>query len=140
MKFSRIRRDRHERGARGPLIPRTLPRYRTRRDIFDGYVLAGVERMAQNCQEVRDIEFAVEDVPPSDPAPWESNSVILGRGFGEDRPRRLPARVVVYRRPCEQRAREREELAELVRAVLVEQTSQLLSLPPESLDPGWMGF
>src|SRR5674476_418568 len=39
-----------------------------------------------------DLEFAVEDVPPSDPAPWESSEVPLGRLFAAQG--KMPARIV----------------------------------------------
>src|SRR3954452_20000315 len=97
------RRDRHGRGLRGPLLPRELPAYRTRRDRFDDRVLDAVERLGGRgaaeleegggASQPEDVEFAVEDIPPSDPAPWEHGEAPLGRFFpaqGE-----LPARVVV---------------------------------------------
>ena len=49
--------------------------------------------------QVSTIEFAVEDVPPSDPAPWESHSVVVARIFPADRRRGLRDRIVVYRLP-----------------------------------------
>ena len=70
-------------------------------------------------------EFAVEDVPPSDPAPWEHRrGVPMGRYFPSDGA--LAARIVVYRRPVEERAHDRDDLAELVRTVVVEQVAHML--------------
>ena len=130
------RRDRHGRGLRGPLLPRELPAYRTRRDRFDDRVLDAVERLEQRwAPELEDVEFAVEDIPPSDPAPWEHGEVPLGRFFpaqGE-----LPARVVVYRRPVESRAIDGPDAAALVHDVVVEQVAHLLGLTPEQVDPGY---
>ena len=46
------------------------------------------------------VEFGTEDVPPSDPSPWE-RGVPLGRLFPADLGQ--TARIVLYRRPIEQR-------------------------------------
>ena len=128
------RRDRHGHGLRGPLLPREVPAWRSRSQAFDEQVLDAVERLARRLPDRLDgIEFAVEDVPPSDPAPWEHDEVPLGRVFpahGE-----LPARVVVYRRPVETRATGRDDLAPLVHEVVVEQVARLLGLTPEQVDP-----
>lgn len=35
--------------------------------------------------QVATIEFAVEDVPPSNPAAWESHNVVVARIFPADR-------------------------------------------------------
>jgi predicted Zn-dependent protease with MMP-like domain len=128
------RRDRHGRGPRGPLVPVGLPASRSRAERFDDHVLDAVELLERRWQsELEAVEFAVEDVPPSDPAPWEAGEVPLGRSFPAEAS--LPARVVVYRRPVETRAAEARELAPLVHDVVVEQVAHLLGLDPESVDP-----
>jgi predicted Zn-dependent protease with MMP-like domain len=128
------RRDRHGRGLRGPLVPRTLPAWRSRSDAFDEFVLDAVERLEQRWPDELDgIEFAVEDVPPSDPSPWEHGEVPLGRYFpanGE-----LPHRIVVYRRPVETRAGQARETSALVFDVVIEQVAHLLGMSPEQIDP-----
>jgi predicted Zn-dependent protease with MMP-like domain len=130
------RRDRHGRGLRGPLIPRDVPAWRTRAELFDDRVLDAAERLEQHWgKELDGVEFAVEDVPPSDPAPWEHGEVPLGRFFPSQS--ELPPRVVVYRRPVETRAAETREVAALVNDVVVEQVAHLLGLTPEQIDPGY---
>lgn len=128
------RRDRHGRGLRGPLLPREVPAWRSRSDRFDDSVLDAVERLERRWSaELDGVEFAVEDVPPSDPSPWEHGEVPLGRYFpasGE-----LPHRIVVYRRPVEGRATAERELAVLVLEVVVEQVAHLLGLTPEQVEP-----
>jgi predicted Zn-dependent protease with MMP-like domain len=128
------RRDRHGRGLRGPLLPRSLPAWRSRSDRFDSWVLDAVERLEERWPDELDgIEFAVEDIPPSDPAPWEHGEVPLGRYFpaqGE-----LPHRIVIYRRPVEGRSSDGRELSRLVHEVVVEQVAQLMGLAPEQVDP-----
>src|SRR4051794_11575086 len=127
-------RDRHGRGLRGPLVPREVPAWRSRRDRFDDRVLDAVELLEQRwADQLEGVEFAVEDIPPSDPAPWEHDEVPLGRFFPAGGG--LPTRIVVYRRPVETRARERSALAFLVHHVVVEQVAHLLDVEPSAVDP-----
>ena len=127
------RRDRHGRGLRGPLVPPHLPAWRTRAERFDEFVVAA-DDLARHCPQVGSIQFAVEEVPPSDPAPWE-HGVVLGRGFAAQPRAGLPSRIVVYRRPVASRAREDAELAGLVRRVVVEQVALVLGRGPDEIDP-----
>ncbi len=128
------RRDRRGRGLRGPLLPRELPAWRSRADLFDDLVLDTVEVLERRWSDQLDgVEFAVEDVPPSDPAPWEHDEVPLGRFFPADGT--LPPRVVVYRRPVETRGVDAKDTAALVHDVVVEQVAHLLGLTPEQVDP-----
>ena len=46
-----------------------------------------------------------------------------------------PARIVVYRRPLEIRAADRDDLADLVHEVVVDQVAVLLGRDPEEIDP-----
>ena len=54
-----------------------------------------VTELISRWPQVSTIEFAVEDVPPSTPAPWESHSVVVARIFPADRRRGLRDRIVV---------------------------------------------
>ena len=128
------RRDRHGRGLRGPLVPPHLPAWRTRAERFDELVVAAADDLARHCPQVGSIQFAVEEVPPSDPAPGE-HGVVLGRGFAAQPRAGLPSRIVVYRRPVASRAREDAELAGLVRRVVVEQVALVLGRGPDEIDP-----
>jgi len=119
---------------RGPLFPPGTPAHRTRAQQFDDLVLDVVEDLDRTwATQLRGTEFAVEDVPPSDPAPWEDGGVPLGRFFPAEAGR--PGRVVVYRRPVEVRAIDTDDLADLVRDVVVEQVAHLLARTPEEIDP-----
>lgn len=80
------------------------------------------------------MQFAVEEVPPSDPAPWE-HGVVLGRGFGAEPRAGLPTRIVLYRRPITSRSADDAELAGLIRRVVVEQVALMLGRRPEEIDP-----
>lgn len=132
------RRDRRGRGLRGPIIPHTLPAHRTRAERFDDHVLDAVERLERRWgRQIAGTEFAVEEVPASSPAPWETGGVPLGRYFPADAG--MPARIVVYRRPTESRAADDADLAALVSDILVEQVAHLLGRRPDEVDPGYRG-
>ena len=131
----RPRRDRHGRGLRGPLAWPPVPAMATRAQRFDELVLDVASRMEHHAgPALGGLEFAVEDVPPSDPAPWESSEVPLGRLFAAQG--KMPARIVVYRRPIEARTRETRMRAEVVHEVLVGLVADLLGIEPEQIDPG----
>jgi hypothetical protein len=128
------RRDRRGRGMRGPLLPMSVPAHRTRAERFDEHVLATVQRLEASWgRELTGTEFAVEDVPPSDPAPWERGGVPMGRYFPAESGQ--PGRILVYRRPVESRAVDAADLADLVRDVVVEQVAHMLARSPEEIDP-----
>ncbi|WP_244960213.1 metallopeptidase family protein [Actinomyces faecalis] len=132
------RRDRHGRGLRGPLLPPHLPAWRTRAEKFDEMVATAAEDLSRRWPVVKTIQLAVEEVPPSDPAPWE-RGVVLGRGFSAEPRAGLPSRIIIYRQPVSSRADGEEELVELVRQVVVEQVAQMLGRRPEDIDPTAFG-
>ncbi len=105
----------------------------TRRAAFDDLVVDTAARfegvLGRHWERV---EFAVEDVPPMDPATWEGG-VALAKLFPADGP--LPARIVVYRRPVEGLATHDVDLPELLHEVLVEQVARLLGVEPDDVDP-----
>ncbi|GAA4871460.1 metallopeptidase family protein [Serinicoccus chungangensis] len=115
---------------RGPLARPRVPAMRTRRDRFDELVLEAAETLERRLDAPLGVELAVEEVPPSDPAPWE-HGVALGRLFPAERG--VPARLVVYRRPVEHRAVDEGELASLVTEVVVEQVARMLGRDPDDL-------
>lgn len=132
------RRSRHGREVRGYVIPPTLPGYRTRSERFDELALAVVARLEHSWSRQLDgTEFAVEEVPPSDPARWETGGVPLGRYFPAQPG--IPPRIVLYRRPIESRAHTVDELSFIVRNVLIEQVAHFLGKRPDEVDPGY-GF
>jgi predicted Zn-dependent protease with MMP-like domain len=106
----------------------------TRREIFDDLVLDSADRIQPALARARaEIEFAVEEVPPGDPAPWEDDVAPLARVFRGNAS--MPHRIVVYRRGIESRTANERELAALIHEVVVEQVSVLLDVPPEEIDP-----
>ncbi|CAN5172797.1 metallopeptidase family protein [soil metagenome] len=157
---ARRRRDRHGRGLRGPLLPTTVllggrevrvPASQTRGERFDDLVLDAVEDLEPRwSKELEGVEFAVEDVPAvaaDSDAVYDQDvvadetlggAVPLGRLLpaGVDaRGRRTAPRVVVYRRPLEARAADRDDLADLVHDVVVDQVARLLQIDPDEFDP-----
>ena len=141
----RLRRDRHGRGLRGTLYPATLPAAASRAERFDALVLDALEPIeARWRHELTKLDVAVDDVPevradgkaPADGV-LHDGAVPLSRlvPAGVDRtgmPTR--ARIVLYRRPLEARAKDPAELAELVHDVLVEQVAGYLGVEPDVIE------
>ena len=125
-----------------------MPLARSRAEEFDDLVLDAVEDLERRWErELAGVEFAVEDVPwvehtrPDDVVldsdVLDDGGVPLARVLPARREQgeELPPRVVVYRRPLELRANDREDLADLVRDVVVDQIATLLGRDPEEIDP-----
>ena len=67
---------------RTPMFGTRLPRYRTRSGAFDDMVAAQIRRLNGAWpQLVKPVQFAVEDVPPSQPAPWEPEPSFASQCF-----------------------------------------------------------
>ncbi len=129
------RRDRHGRGLRGPLFPPIMPGALTRAEKFDRLVADVAAHLVRLHPALKSVEFGVEEVPPSDPAAWERETVAVGRYFPEDRALRMPARIVIYRRPVLVRTFGPEDVADFVRMVVTEQVAEALGMNPEDVDP-----
>ena len=128
-------RDRRGRGMRGPGIVPTdpgTPVLRTARQKFDQLVLDVVTPLDERGQRhLGLVEYAVEDAPML-PDDWGDETVPLSslvRGKGQD-----PTRLVIFRRPIEHRATNRDELEAMVHTVVVEQLAELLNLSPGQVD------
>ena len=141
-----VRRDRHGRGLRGPLVlpnalgvRRAVPlRPASRVAFFDDAVDAAVERVARQCPEALvGISVGVEDVPNFDPS-WARGRVPLASAV--DASTASGAQVVLYRRPLEHRAASRQGLRILVYRTVVEQLSALTGRSVEEIDPDGAGF
>ena len=141
------RRERHGRGLRGRLVPPSaqvagrhvrVPLALTRSQRFDDLVRDVIVRLEGRwAADLREVEFAVEDVPP-DATGW-AEGVVADETAGGPVPlgrllRGAPTRVVVYRRPLEARASDRADLADLVAEVVLDQVSQLLGVDRDDLD------
>lgn len=138
------RRDRHQRGLRGPLaitgsltdVPAPVLRRVPSADYFDSCVAEAVRRITRACpQAIAGIKVGVEEVPLLAPS-WDSRRVPLAAAL--ERTEEQPGQVVVYRRPLERRAANRRGLAILVHRTVVEQLSALTGLTVDEIDPeGW---
>lgn len=139
--MSSRRRDRHQRGLRGPLalpnpltgVPARPVRPTDRASYFLEAVQASVDRIATHAPDALvGIAFGVEDVPYLETA-WTGNQVPLAAAV-EAVPGRS-AQVVVYRRPLEHRAATRRGLQILVYRTIVEQLASLTGRSVDELDP-----
>jgi predicted Zn-dependent protease with MMP-like domain len=140
-------RDRHGRGLRGPLYPASLPAASTRAERFDALVLDALEPIEARWRtELTKLDVAVDDVPEietSTPGAPPPDGVLADGGVplarlvpaGMDR-RGMPtsARIVLYRRPLEARAKDSVDLADLVHDVLVEQVANYLGVDPDAIE------
>ncbi|KEI43233.1 hypothetical protein GU90_17365 [Saccharopolyspora rectivirgula] len=121
---------------------------RSRSERFDAMVLEALEPIEQRWHaELTQLDVAVDEVPEVETASpenlvWDDDVVVdanvpLARlvPAGVDR-RGLPtrARIVLYRRPLEARARDGTDMADLLHDVLVEQVAAYLGLDPDVID------
>ncbi|EHI10626.1 hypothetical protein KEK_22674 [Mycolicibacterium thermoresistibile ATCC 19527] len=141
------RRGRRE--IRGPLLPPTVPGWRSRAERFDMAVLEAYEPIERRWKDrVSALDVAVDEIPriaPRDPdsVQWPpevvaDGPVALARLIpaGVDvRGNATRARIVLFRRPIERRAKDSEELAELLHEVLVAQVATYLGVEPSVIDP-----
>ncbi|MDO5746833.1 MAG: metallopeptidase family protein [Actinomycetaceae bacterium] len=128
---------RRGRGLRGVMQASHPPRWRRRSGLFDRLVQRVVRDLSKHYPKLSTIEFCVEDVPPSAPAPWESYGVILGRIFPDDRVEQLGMRLVVYRLPVMSRCNSVAELYHLLRTVITENAAAGLQCSPHDIDPDY---
>jgi len=119
---------------RGPLGPDSIPIVRSRSTQFDELVLDAVDRLQPRWSaELAEVEFGVEDIPPD----LRAGTISLGAVEPAQPPQ--PPRIVVYRRPVEGRAADRQLLRLLLNDVVVEQVAELLGLDPQDVDPDYLG-
>jgi predicted Zn-dependent protease with MMP-like domain len=132
------------------MYPASTPASRTRAEKFDAMVLEALEPIELRWgSELSELDLAVDDVPEvtetsPDDVVW-STGVLADVGVplaqlvpaGVD-PQGLPsrARIVLYRRPLEARAKGGADLADLLHEVLVEQVAEYLNIEPDAVDGG----
>lgn len=108
----------------------------SRRHRFDEAVLEAVQAVEDRVGEaLPPLEVAVEEVPPSEPAPFEP-AVALGRLFPAQGD--LSARLVIYRRPVLAHAGTMEDdggahLAVAVHQVVAEQIAAMMGIDPDDV-------
>jgi predicted Zn-dependent protease with MMP-like domain len=140
---------RHGRGVRGPVLPEDIPARRSRAEKFDRLVLEAFARIDHRWHEkLSKLDIAVDEVPKIralDPesVTWPPEVVAEGpvplsrlvpAGI-DKRGETTRARVVLFRRPLERRAKHPEDLEDLLFEVLVEQVATYLGIDPDEVDP-----
>jgi predicted Zn-dependent protease with MMP-like domain len=129
---------------RGGLAPRAVPVNRSPSEVFDDLVLDAVDELEDHwATELAGVEFAVEEVPPLDGAAGVDfdPETVLDRGIPLGRLYRtgtagIPEPIVVlYRRPVEARAADRDDRADLVFMIVAELVAELLGKDVDEIDP-----
>jgi predicted Zn-dependent protease with MMP-like domain len=112
------------------------PALRTAREKFDQLVLDVVTPLDERWQRhLGLVEYAVEDTPML-PDDWGDDTVPLSSLVRAKAPE--PTRLVIFRRPIEHRASDRDELEAMVHTVVVEQLAELLNLTPGQVDERYL--
>jgi predicted Zn-dependent protease with MMP-like domain len=139
--------DRHARHRRTDADRRRRP--------IDGFRAGGLARFERLVDDaiaslppdllgyLDNVQVTVEAIPPADPL-GEGEELLLGLYQGIPRTERdlgaaaLPDRITLFRRPLEARARNKAELAELVRETVVHELAHHFGIDDDRLDElGW---
>lgn len=140
---------RHGRETRGPLLPRTVPGWRTRAERFDMAVLEAYEPLEQRWKpRLSDLDVAVDEIPritARDPESVQWPPEVVADGpvplarlipAGVDvRGGATRARILLFRKPIEQRVGDSLELGDLLHEILVAQVATYLDVDPSVIDP-----
>ncbi|HEU4363762.1 MAG TPA: metallopeptidase family protein [Mycobacterium sp.] len=134
---------------RGPLLPPNVPGWRTRAERFDMAVLEAYEPIEQRWrQRVSGLDVAVDEIPritarDPDNVQWPPEVIADGPiplarliPAGVDvRGNPTRARIMLFRKPIEQRVNDGLELSELLHEILVAQVATYLDVEPSVIDP-----
>ncbi|AEI10083.1 hypothetical protein CRES_1731 [Corynebacterium resistens DSM 45100] len=132
---------------RGIFLPE-LPRYKTRSELFDARVLDAYQPLYERFEhELAGLDVAIDIVPRmrlnAGHTHWPDDVVAVGPvPLG----RLVPAgvdhagqptrpRLIIFRRPVEQRAKSPFELQELLTLILTKLIAVYLNVSPETIDP-----
>jgi predicted Zn-dependent protease with MMP-like domain len=143
------RSSRRGREMRGPLLPPTVPGWRSRAERFDMAVLEAYERIERRWQHrMTELDVAVDETPritAKDPSRVQWPPEVVADGpiplarlipAGVDvRGHATRARIVLFRKPIELRASDSVELGELLQGILVAQVATYLDVDPSVIDP-----
>jgi hypothetical protein len=146
--------SRRGRDLRGPLLPPTVPGWRSRAERFDMAVLEAYEPIERRWQgRVSELDVAVDEIPrisakDPDSVQWPpevtaDGPIALARLIpaGVDiRGNTTRARIVLFRKPIERRAKNAAELGELLHDILVAQVAIYLDVDPAVVDPTIDGY
>ena len=141
--------SRHGREIRGPLLPPTVPGWRSRAERFDMAVREAYGPIERRWQDrVSTLDVAVDEIPrisARDPENVQFPPEVIADGpialarlipAGVDvRGNATRARIVLFRKPIERRAKDTLELADLLHEILVAQIATYLGVEPSVIDP-----
>lgn len=130
-------------------MPPTVPGWRTRAERFDMAVLEAYEPIEQRWkQRLTALDVAVDEIPriaakDPDSVQWPPEVVADGPiplarliPAGVDvRGNPTRARILLFRKPIEQRANDSTELGDLLHEILVAQVATYLDVEPAVIDP-----
>ena len=134
---------------RGPLLPPTVPGWRSRAERFDMAVLEAYEPIERRWHKrLTELDVAVDEIPriaakDPDSVQWPPEVVADGPialarliPAGVDvRGDATRARIVLFRKPIERRAKDSVDLADLLHEILVAQVATYLGVEPSVIDP-----
>ena len=130
-----VRRDRHDRGLRGPALPHSAPFHESSDQFFVREMREGVEDLdARLGTMLSSIKFALEEIPNKRDLTFASGHVPMGRIDQGN-----PTTIVLYQRPIEMRSPTKELLERILRDVLAELVSLATGLRPDDVDPNYEG-
>ena len=141
--------SRRGREMRGPLLPPTVPGWRSRTERFDMAVLESYEPIERRWQQrLTGLDIAVDEIPriqPKDPHSVQWPPEVVADGpiplarlipAGVDvRGEATRARIVLFRKPIERRAKDSVDLTDLLHEILVAQVATYLGVEPSVIDP-----
>lgn len=134
---------------RGPLLPPTVPGWRSRAERFDMAVLEAYEPIERRWhQRLAALDVAVDEIPrihPKEPDSVQWPPEVVADGpialarlipAGVDvRGEPTRARIVLFRKPIERRAKDSVDLTDLLHEILVAQVATYLGVEPTVIDP-----
>ena len=130
-----IKRDSHERGVRGPLLPHSAPNHQNPNEIFDRLLSEGVEDISIRLgNELENIEIGLEQIPNFRDLTLAQDTVPLGRVEKTN-----PIKVVIYQKPIELRCQNNFQLDRLIRDTLAELIGLATGIRPKDIDPDYQG-
>lgn len=130
-------------------MPPTVPGWRTRAERFDMAVLEAYEPIERRLHDrLSELDVAVDEIPriaakDPDSVQWPPEVVADGPialarliPAGVDvRGNATRARMVLFRKPIERRAKDTLELGDLLHEILVAQVAIYLNVDPAVIDP-----
>ncbi|MDD7384525.1 MAG: metallopeptidase family protein [Actinomycetaceae bacterium] len=129
-----IRRDRHNRGIRGQLIPTSVPAWRTRADKFADILAAEIGTYQRRMpDELAYVEFGTLDAPDTQTLQVESG-IPLASFIPSTPSAQARGRIVFYRLPILHAAAHTQFPRLFIHDVVTEQIAGAINQLPENID------